>query len=149
MEMSYIWGFLHKATLAVCLRKLLESGEILIPAAAPKSDFQEATHMVLEQFHYGIFEVSYDLGHKHITHVRAHQMSNNTPVGGSAIYSREQVVNAIASQIKFTTLKVNNMRFELGEAVHIFPINGRKYLRTTPDNEERDNLGKLPEFNIA
>ncbi len=49
-------------------------------------------------------------------------------------------------QKEYKTARKENNEWKIGEKVHVFPVKGKKYIRTYKSEIEKDNLGILPEF---
>lgn len=95
---------------------------------------------------YLISAVRYNADHKHIDQVKAHQ-DNGDSVGEAKVYTRQEVVNAIAKGTTFVTIyKDNEGKWSKGQKVFVVTINNKKYIKTVENNKEEDNLENLPEF---
>lgn len=83
---------------------------------------------------------------RHITALIVHQ-DNGNAVGIGAPWNRMQVVAYINGGYSFkTTIKSSYGKWEKGEDVRVFTINGIDYLRTDANRIAKDNLENLPEI---
>lgn len=94
---------------------------------------------------YGISAVRYDSTNTHIEQVQIHEDTGSS-IGKGQIVSRQTVVNAIEQGTTFITIIMKNGKWNKGEDVFIVKINGKKYIKTTSNNTEDDNLESLPTF---
>jgi hypothetical protein len=80
-----------------------------------------------------------------ITELKVHQDTGE--LGHGETWLRNKVVSSIEGGKTFLTIiKNSNGRYDKGANVHIFKLNGKKYLKTVADQTEKDNLGYLPGF---
>ncbi|MDD5544766.1 MAG: DUF3892 domain-containing protein [Acidobacteriia bacterium] len=95
---------------------------------------------------YGISAVRFNIKHTHIDRVRV-RSDNGDTFGSPVDHSRQQVVDAIEAGTTYVTIiKSKDDKWEKGQKVIIVEINGAKYLKTTKNETEKDNLDKLPEY---
>ena len=94
---------------------------------------------------YAIIEVHYPEERKHIESVKARKITE-TGWDSAEVYLRGAIVAAIEKGTVIATAFSKNGKWEWGAKVEVVLINDVKYIKTMADQEERDNLGKLPEF---
>ena len=96
---------------------------------------------------YCISAVRYDDDHNRITEVMISKDLGDFLDTPLQVF-REQVVKSIKEkQETFVTIIQNEKaKYELGQPVHVVPLNGEEYLRTDQNDTAEDNLENLPEF---
>lgn len=95
---------------------------------------------------YGISAVKFNSAHTHIDKVCCHADSGES-IGPPSDYARADVVSAIKKGTTFVTiLKNSEGKWNKGQPVYIFKVNGIEYIKTVDNSKAIDNLDNLPEF---
>jgi hypothetical protein len=97
---------------------------------------------------YLISEVRYvvTVATRHIASVKVHE-DKGEQVGGSTVWTRKDVINAIDLKTTFFTItKTEKGEWKKGAAVEKIQISNEWYIKTERDNTKKDNLENLPEF---
>ncbi|MFT5300850.1 MAG: hypothetical protein ACI87E_000805 [Mariniblastus sp.] len=97
---------------------------------------------------YGISAVQYDRVHNRINSVQAHTVSSDNKLSDLRIYPRSAVIKAIEEQgIGMVTLpSAHDGKYTIGAEVIVVEVLDQKFLKTSYQETECDNLGELPEF---
>ncbi|AYQ27639.1 MULTISPECIES: DUF3892 domain-containing protein [unclassified Polaromonas] len=96
---------------------------------------------------YCISDVRYNAANTHIDKliVRIHDGAKNT-MGVGKEMTRPEAVKLLEQGKTFTSVTKNaDGSFKKGAPVKVFPVEV-KFLKTTPDQKESDNLDHLPRF---
>lgn len=102
--------------------------------------------MLVKWADFVITGVGFNDEHTHIEKVERYEYISGKLVNKKVV-TRQIVVNAIQKGITYATATKNSEgKWKRGSFVKITTFNGIKYLRTTKDNTEKDNLGNLPEL---
>lgn len=95
---------------------------------------------------YGISAVRYDGDDQYIDKVKVHKYNGDT-MGGGETWSRKDVLAMMDDDKTFVTiLKGDGGQWKKGQDVHIFIVDGRRFLRTDANRKAKDNLENLPRF---
>lgn len=94
---------------------------------------------------FGISRVSYSQNHVHIERVEIIPLRNPT-LSYNSVVSREAVITSIERGGTFSTLVRGNTGYQMGELVRLLTTRNGKFIRTLPNDEEKDDLGNLPEL---
>lgn len=94
-----------------------------------------------------ISKVKYRQKPRHIESVWIHEDDGEKDLLQGKEMSREWVVALIERGVDVCTIVKNSEGgYRKGEPVEVITVNGKKFIKTVPDHEERDNLENLPEF---
>ena len=92
-----------------------------------------------------IYAVHYNEEKRHISKVKA-RISTGGDLGPSQVLTKSEVLAKIdADWIVATTVKNDTGGDKLTDVIAC-TINGKRYIKTVPNDTEEDNLGELPTF---
>ena len=97
-----------------------------------------------------ISAVRYNTAGTHLSMVRVH-VDNGSTVGNASEQSRETVVSAIDGETTYATIYKSSdedSRWVKGADVFGYTLDGTKYIKTVADTTKKDNLGRLPTFDL-
>lgn len=94
---------------------------------------------------YGIHCKTMDDTNTFISSVGVSFIGANGEIVRHRMYSRNGVIALIETGYRVYTIVLNGSYWTLGAEVKLFPIGDTIYLRTEENEEERDNLGELPD----
>jgi hypothetical protein len=108
-------------------------------------DIKESTAMA-KWADYCISAVQYDDTHTRIVSVKAFK-DNGDKLTDESTYARQTIVKAIeAGTSLITVTRSTDGKWQKGQPIIVVSINNAKYIKTTNNNTESDNLENLPEF---
>ena len=92
-----------------------------------------------------IYAVHYDTEKRHITKVKG-QISTGGTLGPLQVLTKAEILAKIdADWIVATVVKNDEGGDKLTDVIPC-TINGKRYIKTVPNDTEEDNLGELPTF---
>lgn len=95
---------------------------------------------------FAITAVRYNDDNTRIVKVKRREVHSDHLSSGTAV-QRMMVVSGIEGGDDYTTaVKNKNDKWELGDEIHVLPVDGEKFIRTDQSDTKEDNLGGLPRF---
>jgi len=94
---------------------------------------------------YAITHVNYDNNHTRIMIIKR-RIDLGEKLGKSDIKTRTEIVNSIKSGSSYVTANNKNNKWQKGDDVIAYQIDGEYFIRTDGNKVKEDNLGELPEF---
>ncbi len=94
---------------------------------------------------YMIVGVKYNKEPKHINEVKVREDINDK-ITNEQIKKRTDIIGFLTAGKKIITAYLKEGSWRKGDAVQIFKVNGKSYIKTEGNTKEEDNLGELPEF---
>ena len=95
---------------------------------------------------YAITHVRYDNDHSRISLVKRRPDLGND-LGDKSIKTRDNIISSINNgKSHITVYKNKDNRWEKGDDVIVYKLDGTYFIRTDGNKKKEDNLGNLPEF---
>lgn len=94
---------------------------------------------------YLISAVKYNKDHTRIESVLQH-VDNGDNVGQATAVSRYAVVENINKGKSYMTIRKKDGKWQPGDKVIMYSLDGEYFIRTDGNKTKSDNLGELPEF---
>lgn len=94
---------------------------------------------------YAITHVNYNDDHTRISIVKR-RIDLGDDLGEPSIKTRTEIVNSINNGSSHSTAYYKNGKWQKGDDVIAYELDGTYFIRTDGNRKKEDNLGSLPEF---